>query len=143
MTYKSSNTKVVKVGKKTGKVTVKGVGKATITITSAANDTYKKATKKVTITVTPKKVASVKAKAQSGNKVKLSWKKLGGVTGYQVQYAAKKNFKGKKTVTVKGAAKKSTVLKKLKKGKTWYIRIRAYKKSEKTTIYGAFTTVKL
>ena len=55
LTFVSSDNKVVKVGKKNGKVTIKGAGKAVITITSAENASYKKAVKKVKITVTKKK----------------------------------------------------------------------------------------
>ena len=55
LSYKSSNKKVVKVSKK-GKVTVVGLGKATITITAAKTSKYKKATKKITVTVKPDKI---------------------------------------------------------------------------------------
>ena len=49
-TYKSSNSSVAKVNSK-GEVTTKGYGKATITVTVAATDTYKEATAKYTVIV--------------------------------------------------------------------------------------------
>ena len=55
-TYKSSNTKVATVDKN-GKVTIKGKGKAVITVSAAATSEYQAATKKVTIQVTAKKTA--------------------------------------------------------------------------------------
>lgn len=51
LTYKSSNTKVATVDKN-GKVTIKGKGKAVITVSAAATSEYQAATKKVTIQVT-------------------------------------------------------------------------------------------
>lgn len=54
LTYKSSNTKVATVDKN-GKVTIKGKGKAVITVSAAATSEYRTATKKVTIQVTAKK----------------------------------------------------------------------------------------
>lgn len=54
LTYKSSNTKVTNVDKN-GKVTIKGKGKAVITVSAAATSEYQAATKKVTIQVTAKK----------------------------------------------------------------------------------------
>lgn len=56
LTYKSLNTKVATVDKN-GKVTIKGKGKAVITVSAAATSEYQAATKKVTIQVTTKKTA--------------------------------------------------------------------------------------
>ena len=49
-TYKSSNSSVAKVNSK-GEVTTKGYGKATITVTVAATETFKEATAKYTVVV--------------------------------------------------------------------------------------------
>ena len=54
LTYKSLNTKVATVDKN-GKVTIKGKGKAVITVSAAATSEYQAATKKVIIQVTAKK----------------------------------------------------------------------------------------
>ena len=57
ITYKSSDTTVATVGSSTGLVTPKKVGKVEITVTAAETADYKKASLKVTITVTKKKQA--------------------------------------------------------------------------------------
>ena len=139
LTYQSSS-KSVKVSK-SGKVTIakKFVGKATITITAAATKNYKAGSKKVTVTVNPTgtKLSSVQNSASKSMKV--TWEKNTAVTGYQVQYAAAKSFKGAKTVTVKKAKTTSATIKKLTKGKQYYVRIRTYKKVGGKTYYSAWS----
>lgn len=66
-------------------------------------------------------------KAKAGKKsMKVSWNTVKGADGYEIQYATKASFKGKKTIVVKGGKKASKTLKKLKSKKTYYVRIRAY-----------------
>ena len=83
-------------------------------------------------------IKSVKNKKKK--KAVIKWKKAKGISGYQIQYAANKKFKKAKS---KWAKKNSTSyqLKKLKK-KVYFVRIRAYKKSGKTKIYGKWSKVK-
>ena len=57
----------------------------------------------------------------------VKWKKVSVATGYQLQYSTAKNFKSKKSVTVKGAKNVSKTVKKLKANKKYYVRVRAYK----------------
>ena len=64
------------------------------------------------------------------------------ITGYQVQYSLKKNFSSKKTVTVSKAATTKVVIKKLKSKKTYYVRIRAYKKVKGKKYYSAWSKAK-
>ena len=110
----------VNIGKAT--VTVKGVGKYT-------------GTKKAAFTINPKKVSGLNLKAGK-KQLTATWKQAaGGVTGYQIQYGLTKDFKGEKKVTVKKAATVEKVLKKLKTGKAYYVRIRAYKKVGKKTYW--------
>ena len=73
----------------------------------------------------------------------IKWKKKAGVTGYQVQYSTSKSklSKGKK-ITVKKANKTSTTIKKLKKGKKYYFRIRTYVKEDGKTVYSKWSTAK-
>jgi len=67
-------------------------------------------------------------KISSGKKrITLKWNKDNNTDGYQIHYSTSKKFKKAKTVTVKGSKKTKTTLKKLKKGKKYYVRIRAYK----------------
>ncbi len=141
LTYKSSDIKVATIDRK-GKVTIKGTGKATISITAAATADYNSATKKVTITVKPKKVASLKIK-KGKKRMLVSWKKDSKATGYQVTYAQNKKFtQSKKDITIgKNKTVKKTI-KKLKPKKTYYVKVRAYKKVGNTKIYGAYSSVK-
>ena len=71
----------------------------------------------------PTKVKS--AKNQKGKKVLVTWKRKASAKGYQVQYALNKKFTKKcKTKTLNKNTAKCT-LKKLKKSRTYYIRIRS------------------
>lgn len=55
----------------------------------------------------------------------LKYKKVSGAKGYEISYSTDKKFK--KAVTKKNTAKTSYTISKLKKGKIYYVRIRAYK----------------
>lgn len=71
------------------------------------------------------KVRKYKVKAKKKGFL-LTWKKDSKVSGYQVQVSAKKNFKGAKKISVKKSKTKYKISK-LKAGKKYYIRIRAYR----------------
>ena len=73
-----------------------------------------------------------------------SWKALANITGYEVQYSTSKKFTKKttKTVTIKKAKTKKTTIKKLSKGKKYYVKVRAYKTVSGKNIYGAWSSVK-
>ena len=60
--------------------------------------------------------------------LKVSFKKVDYVSGYQIQYSTSKKFTKKTTkkVTVKGTKKSSKTIKKLKAKKKYYVRIRTY-----------------
>lgn len=67
------------------------------------------------------------------------WKKISAVSGYQVQYATSKSFSGVETVSTTATAK---TVSGLKKGSTYYVRIRAYKKISGKTYYSAWSSTK-
>ncbi len=93
------------------------------------------------VRLTGTKLSSVKN--TSSKKATVKWKKTTKVTGYQIQYSTSKTFKsGNKTVKVSGAKKASKVLSKLKKGKTYYVRVRTYKKINGKTYYSAWSSKK-
>lgn len=85
------------------------------------------------------KIKGVVAKNQKKCKVKVTWKKVPNSMGYQIQYATNKKFKKAKKKTVKYTF---VTLKKLKKKKTYFIRIRAYKIADGKKAYGKWSTVK-
>ncbi len=62
----------------------------------------------------------------SGSKVK--WTKNSKAGGYQVRYATSSKFKHKQTKTLSGASRTSAKLSGLKKGKTYYVQVRSFKK---------------
>ena len=82
---------------------------------------------------------SKKVKKSKTCKVTLSWKKVTGAKGYQLQYALNKKFKKKKSIQTK---KTKYTIKKLKKNKTYYIRVRAYKMNGRKKVYGKWSKVK-
>lgn len=96
---------------------------------------------------TPKPVVKVKrsvitkAKRLSNTKIKIYMKKIEKVKGYQILASTDKKFrKNLKKITT---TNRSVVLKNLKKGKTYYIKVRAYKlNTEKQKVYGKYSIVK-
>lgn len=54
-----------------------------------------------------------------------------GASGYEIRYSLKKSMKKSVKVNVKKATVLKTTLKKLKSGKTYYIQVRAYSKTDK------------
>ncbi|MDE6851988.1 MAG: fibronectin type III domain-containing protein [Lachnospiraceae bacterium] len=72
----------------------------------------------------------------------ISWKSKSNITGYQLQYALNKKFtKKKKSINIKNYVKKRKV-KNIKKKKTYYVRIRAYRTASGKKIYGKWSKVK-
>ena len=140
ITYKTSNKKVATVNSK-GKVTVKGTGKATITVTAKATSTYSKCVKKITVYGVPKKPETKKLTAGK-KRFTVQWKKDKKADGYQVQYSTDKKFKKNvKSVNVSKKSTKATV-KKLKKRKTYRVRVRSYKKINGKKYYSGWGKVK-
>ena len=88
----------------------------------------------------PAKVKIKTAKVVKSKKIKVSWEEA-DADGYEICYAPDKKFKkAKKTKNTKAAG---ITLKKLKKGSTYYIRIRAYKnKSNGEKAYGSWSKTK-
>ena len=139
----SSSSKSVKVDKK-GRITIaaKFTGSARITIRSSATAGYNAATKHITVTVNPAGTTLTTAKNLSGRKAQITWKKNGYVTGYEIQYSVNKNFRSGSKKTVSGASKTKYTLTKLQKNKTYYVRIRTYKKSGTKKYYSSWSKVK-
>lgn len=78
-------------------------------------------------------------KNKKGRKLVVRWNAVKDAKGYQLQYALNKKFKKKKSIQTK---KTKYTIKKLKKKKTYYIRVRAYKMNGKKKVYGKWSTVK-
>ena len=113
-----------------GTVQVRGTGK------------YSRINKTLTFKILPPKTLLTGLKKANRSFI-ASWKKNIQATGYQIQYAADSRFiKERKTVTV---GKQSAIRYKisgLKNKKTYYVRIRSYKRVGKKVLYSSWSTVK-
>ena len=91
---------------------------------------------------TPKKTVIRKVGRIKGG-FRVSWKKVAGATGYQIQYSTRKNFRsGTRTVTIKGSKNSARKVRKLKRKKTYYVRMRTYRTKNGKTYRSAWTRVK-
>lgn len=119
------------------------VGRAVITISVSATQNYNAASKTITVTVNPKGTSLKTAKNVKGKKMTVIWKRNSSVTGYEVQYSTNKRFSSgvKKTVVSKNKTLKKS-LSKLKKNKTYYVRIRTYKKTNGQKFYSSWSKAK-
>lgn len=103
----------------------------------------------------PAKTTISKVTKSASGKLKVTWKTAnisktyldkkdgkGGVSGYQVVLATNKNFtKGVKKVTVSGSKSVSKTVSGLTKGKTYYVKVRAYKTVNGKKVYGLYSKV--
>ena len=90
----------------------------------------------------PKKTKIKKVKAAK-KALAVTWNKVSGVKGYQVQVATDKKFKkNKKTVTIKKQKTTKTTVKKLKAKKKYYVRVRTYKTVKGKKVYSSWSSVK-
>lgn len=122
---------------------VKDVGRYYFTIKPIDTSEYQLYSDGGEFTIKPKGTTlSSVAAASKGFTAK--WKKQATqTTGYQIQYSTSSTFKsGNKTVTV---SSKTTVSKKvtgLKSGKTYYVRVRTYKNTDRGKVYSAWSAKK-
>lgn len=84
------------------------------------------------------KVSAIKLKSKKKS-VTVSWKKVSGAAGYQVCYSTSKKWKKQKQKLVR---KNKVTVKGLKKKKTYYFRVRAYRVEGTKKRYGAWSAVK-
>ena len=80
-----------------------------------------------TCAVTKTKAVTVKAKATAKDKIKISWTKAAGASGYYVYAATSKKGKFTRIATIKDPKTLAYAYKGLKAGKTYYIKVVAYK----------------
>lgn len=78
------------------------------------------------IVVKRPKTSKIKKIKKAKKSLKVIWKKIKGVSGYQIQYSKSSKFKKAKKITIKKAKTTSKVIKKLKTKKKYYVRIRTY-----------------
>ena len=119
------------------------MGKVTVTVKVAAKGIYKAASKKITITVNPAGTTLSSVKNSASKTITAAWKRNKQVSGYEIQYSTNKKLtSGNKTVRVTKNSITSQKLKNLKKGKTYYVRIRTYKTVSGKKYYSDWSAVK-
>lgn len=112
------------------------------TTPSTTQPTTKPSTTKNTETVKPKKT-SIKKLSKGKKKFTVTWAKVSGVKGYQIQYSSDKKFKkNNKSVTVTKQKTTKATVKKLKSKKNYYVRVRTYKTVNGKKIYSSWSKVK-
>lgn len=146
--YTSFNERVVKVNRQ-GKVTIKGAGAAIIQVKVKETVKYKETSVKILIWVKPVKQKISSLEALDGGKFKVSWKKDEKAVGYEIQYSTDRTFNKKKNIQTKIIKKKQTgsvTIRNLKAGKTYYVRVRTYKRAKvngvSRKLYGAWSSKK-
>ena len=113
-----------------GTVQVRGTGK------------YSRINKTLTFKILPPKTLLTGLK-KANRSFTASWKKNIQATGYQIQYAADSRFtKERKTVTVGKQSATRYKISGLKNKKTYYVRIRSYKRVGKKILYSSWSTIK-
>ncbi len=134
--YKSSNPKVAKINR-SGKVTVLSCGKTTITV-SFKNKSSRTVNRKVTIKVVPKTAKLTSVSSKSPGSLTVSWSRQKEADGYVLEYSTDAHFKKQvqKRVIKKNSTTRTT-LKKLKAGKKYYLRVKAYTTIGGKKSYGA------
>lgn len=88
-----------------------------------------KAKNDATKVVNKAKITKLKVKSKAKKKITVTWKKVKGVKGYEVQVSSNSKFKKSKIILKKKNVKKLKVIlksKKIKSGKTYYVRVRAF-----------------
>ncbi len=113
----------------------KNPGKAKAVIKGTGNYT---GSKTVYFYIAPAKAKLTTATSTSAKSMKLKWKKDSKATGYEIYYATKANFSksSRKVVTISKNKTTSKTMKNLKSNKTYYVKIRSYKKVGSKKIYG-------
>lgn len=158
--FTSSDEDILKVSAD-GKVQIKKTGRAVVTVATVGDTLYQPAKVKLSFEISPARLRwDSKSMKKQKNQKTLVWKKQAGVTNYEIMYSTSKDFKqsvklkgsGKtvkpetKTVLRKGSASRYT-LKKLKKGNTYYVKMRAVtetvdSRGNERTLVGAWSTVR-
>ena len=108
-------------------------------VVDGASGAYSSVLKVETIPETTSKLT-----LKAGNKqLTASWSKVSGISGYEILYSTSKKFTKKTTQTVSAkSSSKKTTIKKLTKGKKYYVRIRTYKTVDGKKVYSDRSAVK-
>lgn len=138
-----------------GYVTMHKPGRAKITITTKGTVKYNQATTSTEIRVYPNKVTMSRNPWTTGKKgqIKVRWNKRVGATRYEIRYSRQKSFKKgsyktkKATAAVNSYSTQSTTVSGLRKGYTYYVKVRAVTQvyddyGQKVNYYGNWSKTK-
>lgn len=142
VTWTSSNKSVATVDNN-GYVEGKKAGKAVIRATSGDGEVFAECA--VTVAAKPplSTPGTAKVSKYSKNYVKVKWKGISGEKGYQVWRATSKTGKYSRVAISKMTKSKYPYAKiKTKRGKTYYYKVRAYKKVGSKYVYSYFSAPK-
>lgn len=139
--YQSSNRDIVVVSS-SGKLTPKSAGKATITITAKETTNYKKAVKKITVTVNPPKTEIRSLQSKKNGQITVTWNTKSKVNGYQIRYAKSSSMDHAAVKTITKSTTSTKTITNLAKGSRYYVQIRTYKTVSGTKYYSSWSTTK-
>ena len=138
-----------------GYVTMHKPGRAKITITTKGTVKYNQATTSTEIRVYPNKVTMSRNPWTTGKEgqIKVRWNKRVGATRYEIRYSRQKSFKKgsyktkKAIAAVNSYSTQSTTVSKLRKGYTYYVKVRAVTQvyddyGQKVNYYGNWSKAK-
>ena len=109
-------------------------------LSKAASDQTPAKTEKTVITHQKlPKVAITYLRSKKKGQLIVRWKKKQRIGGYEIQYGTQKTFKQAKTKKIPGKGKTGIILKKLKRKRTYYVRMRSWKKVRGRYIYGGWS----
>ena len=91
---------------------------------------------------TPKKATLKSVKKSGTGKMKLTWGKVTSASGYQIYMSNKKSSGYKKIATITKNKTVTYTKTKLKKGKTYYFKIRTYRKAGSKIYYGSYSNIR-
>lgn len=141
LTYLVENPKVA--GVKGGKLYLRSPGVTRIKIQAGATKNYKAVSKTIKVTIAPAKPTVTGISNPGKGSVVLRWEKETKLSGFEIQYSLNRKFSGgvKKVFVPSGKAETLRV-KQLKKGKTYYFRMRSCCMAEGEKLYGSWSSVR-
>ncbi|MCI5900031.1 MAG: fibronectin type III domain-containing protein [Hominisplanchenecus sp.] len=95
---------------------------------------------KINFTACNTKVRSVKSKRTK--ELQIAWKRIANAEGYQIRYSMNSTFKKAKTITVKSGTVWKKTIAGLKKGKKYYVKVRAYRILDGEKVYTRWSAKK-
>lgn len=115
----------------------------TAATTATTAKTVTTTVKKTTAKTVNKPAATYIVRLRRGRRAfTLRWKKRTKVSGYQIRYSRKSSMKSAKMITIKSYQTVSRRIRKLRKGKRYYVQVRTWKKVSGRRYYSAWSKKK-